>query len=105
MLCFSKLPLAKKRMDKRWRKVSKIFPRKFVTSKCRNFSLWNPLMFLQFRGLCHDLLSNTFCLAVPEDFVREPFCAAFQKISDSEKLMDKSGWGSIKISPSQIFVS
>ena len=45
------------------------------------------------------------CLAVPEDFVAEPFCAAFQKISVSEKLMDKSGWGSIKILPSQIFVS
>ena len=26
-----------------------------------------------------------FCLAVPKNFVGEPFCAVFQKISGSEK--------------------
>ena len=33
----------------------------------------------------------------------EPFCAVFQKNSVSEKLMDKSGWGSIKTLPSETF--
>ena len=30
-----------------------------------------------------------FCLTVPKDFVEEPFCAVFQKISGSENFMDK----------------
>ena len=30
-----------------------------------------------------------FCLTVPNDFVEEPFCAVFQKISGSENFMDK----------------
>ena len=30
--------------------------------------------------------SKTFCLTVPKIFVGEPFCAAFQKISASEKV-------------------
>ena len=38
------------------------------------------------KGLCHDFLSNFFCLAVPKNFVGEPFCAVFQKISGSEKV-------------------
>ena len=34
----------------------------------------------------HDFLSNFFCLTVPKNFVREPFCAVFQKISRSQKV-------------------
>ena len=32
------------------------------------------------------ILSNFFCLTVPKNFVEEPFCAVFQKISGSEKV-------------------
>ncbi len=38
-----------------------------------------------------DFPSKTFCLAVPKKFAGVPFCAVFQKISGSEKFMDKSG--------------
>ena len=33
-----------------------------------------------------------FCLTVPKNFVAEPFSALFQKISGSQKFMDKR-WG------------
>ena len=55
MLCFRKLPVAKKFMDKKDGGVSR-------------FSV------------------NFFCLTVPKNFVGEPFCAVFQKISGSEKV-------------------
>ena len=35
----------------------------------------------------HKLLSKYFCLTVPKHFVEEPFCAVFQKISASEKVI------------------
>ena len=34
---------------------------------------------------------------MPKSFVGEPFCALFQKISDSEKVYGLEGGGSIKI--------
>ena len=37
----------------------------------------------------HDFLSKNLCLPVPKNFVGEPFCAVFQKISGSEKVY---GW-------------
>ena len=33
-----------------------------------------------------DFLSKFFCLTVPKNFVSEPFCAVFQKISGSKKV-------------------
>ena len=51
---------------------------------------------LCFRGICHDFPSKNFCLTVPKNFVEEPFCAVFQKNSDSEKVYGKEG-GSNKI--------
>ena len=33
-----------------------------------------------------DFLSKFFCLTVTKNFVGEPFCAVFQKISGSEKV-------------------
>ena len=36
---------------------------------------------------------SKLCLTVPKTFVGEPFCAAFQKISGSQKFMDKRGGG------------
>ena len=43
---------------------------------------------LCFRGLCHDFPSKIFCLTVPKNFVGEPFCAMFQKISGGEKVYE-----------------
>ena len=42
---------------------------------------------LCFRGLCHDFRFSVdfFCLTLPKNLVGVPFCAVFQKISDSEK--------------------
>ena len=34
-----------------------------------------------------------FCLTAPKNFVKEPFCAVFQKISGSEKVYGKEGEG------------
>ena len=35
--------------------------------------------------------SKTFCPTVPKNFIREPFCAAFQKFSGSEKVYGSEG--------------
>ena len=34
----------------------------------------------------HDLLSKNFCLTVPKNFVGEPFCTVFRKVSGSQKV-------------------
>ena len=34
----------------------------------------------------HDFVSKIFCPTVPKNFVEEPFCAVFQKISGSQKV-------------------
>ena len=34
----------------------------------------------------HNFLSKSFCLTVPKNFVEEPVCTVFQKISGSEKV-------------------
>ena len=46
---------------------------------------------------CHDILSKMFCLTVPKIIVEEPFCAGFQKISCSDKFMDKIDVGRVSI--------
>ena len=43
-------------------------------------------------GKYQDFPSKVFCLTVPKNFVGEPFCAVFQEISGSEKVMDKRRW-------------
>ena len=40
---------------------------------------------------------------MPKNFVGEPFCAAFQKISGSQKFMDKRGGGKYPDFPSKVF--
>ena len=45
-----------------------------------------------------------FCLTVPKNFVGEPFCAVFQKISGSEKFMDKRGGGGVSSFSIEIFL-
>ena len=56
MLCFKKIPVAKKFMEK---KVG--------------------------RGIYRNFPSKFFCLTVPKYLVEEPFCAVFQKISGCEE--------------------
>ena len=56
MLCFRKFTLAKKFMNK------------------RGGGRWE----------CQVFPSKVFCLTVPNNFVGEPFCAVFQKISGRE---------------------
>ena len=36
---------------------------------------------------CQDFLSKIFCPRVPKQFVEQPFCAVFQKISGSQKIL------------------
>ena len=55
MLCFRKISVVKMFMDKRG------------------------------GGGYQDFLSKFFCLTVSKNFVGEPFCAVFQKISGGEK--------------------
>ena len=43
------------------------------------------------RGLCHDFPSNFLVSQCRENFVGDPFCAVFQKFSDSQKFMHKKG--------------
>ena len=96
-LCFRKFLVAKKFMDKR--ELITIFSRNFHVSQCRKISKRNPSdlcfrkcpvakKFMDKRGggEYQDFPSNIFCLTVPKNFIGEPFCAVFQKISGSEKV-------------------
>ena len=56
-------------------------------------------------GECQDFPSKMSCLTVPKKIVGKPFCAVFQKLSGSQKFMDKRGRGSIKIFLRKFFVS
>ena len=93
-LCFRKLPLAKKFMDKREGDLSRLPLKIFCLTVPKNFvgqpfsvSLMSGMeKILCFRGLCHDFPSKFFCLRVPKNFVGETFCAVYQKISGSEKV-------------------
>ena len=51
----------------------------------------------------HDFSFEIFCLTVPKNLVGEPFCAAFQKISGSEKVYDKTGGEEFQDISSNIF--
>ena len=41
--------------------------------------------------MIHCFRSKNFCLTVPKNFVGEPFCAVFQKISGIEEFMEERG--------------
>ena len=66
MLCFRRILVAKKFMDKR-------------EGKAKQFGIEGG-------GEWQDFQSKIFCLTVPKRFVGEPFCAVFQKKSGSEKI-------------------
>ena len=44
-----------------------------------------PLISILYAKVYHHLPLNTFPLTVPKNFIGEPFCAVFQKISGIEK--------------------
>ena len=50
-----------------------------------------------------SIFCRKFFVSVPKNFVGEPFCAVFQKISGSEKFMDKTGGGEYQGLPSKVF--
>ena len=79
------------------RGVSRFSVGSFLVSLCQIFSQWNPfvLCFRKLplakeikneRGVIKIFHRQKICLTVPERFLREHFCAAFEKISGSEKL-------------------
>ena len=55
-------------------------------------------------GVIQFFRSKNFCLTVPKNFVGEPFCAVFQKISGIEKSMEKRGGGEQRFS-AEIYLS
>ena len=55
-------------------------------------------------GEYQDFPSKSFCLIVPKNFIGEPFCAVFQKVSGIEKKLWRKGFG-IKIFRRKFFVS
>ena len=85
MLCFRKLLVAKKCMDKREGKISRIPSNFFCLTVPKNavgepFSL--PLISrieeIRMRGwgrACRDIPSKISCVTVPKNFVEERFCA------------------------------
>ena len=98
MLCFRKFPVAKKFMDKRGGDI-KIFRRKFVGSQYQKISLGNFLVChffavsqkFKLKRVMSRFSAEFFRLIVLKDFVGEPFCAVFQKISSCQILRVKGG--------------
>ena len=97
VLCFGKLLVANKLMDKRGRGGIKIFRRNFFVPQCRKLSQRNPFV-LCFRkhpvakkilhkrwGGIKIFRQKFFCLEVQKEFVGEHFCAVFQRNSSDEK--------------------
>ena len=90
MLCFRKLPVAKKILDEgaiktfHRRTNTELFPG--GTFSCCVSENFRQRKRLWIRGGYQDFLSENFCLTVPKRFLGEHFCAAFEKASDSEEL-------------------
>ena len=100
--CFRKILLSKIFMHRRGESR---FCRKFFVSQERNENLCRGTLLFSIKFLVskkfmdkrggerrgggreyHDFLSKIFCLTVPKNFIGEPFCAVFQKISGSQKV-------------------
>ena len=83
MLCFRKILVAKKYMDKREGQVSRFPPKTFCLTMLNNFVgepfrvslIWGIEKFYASEGYVtiFDFLSNFFCLKVPKNFVGDSF--------------------------------
>ena len=77
-----------------------IFPQ-FLSHSTESFRTGTLVYFRKFRVSKNFMLERVmsrfsvelFCLAVPKNFIGQPFCSMFQKISGSEKVHDKRGGG------------
>ena len=110
LLCFRKFLVSKKFVDKRGG-VSRFFVKNFLSRSAEKFRRGTPQCvtnfgyrkILCFKELCHDFVSKFFCLTVPKNFIGEPFCAVFQKMSGSEKVYGKEEGGEYQVFPSKNF--
>ena len=95
VLCFRKLPVAKKIMDKRGSDYHDFPSKLFCLTMPKNFA-GEPFcaVFLKISGSqkdygqeggYQDFPSENFCLTLSNSFVGEPFCVLFQKSSSSGK--------------------
>ena len=86
-------------MDKRGGGVSKFSVGNFLSHSAENFRRGEPFSVSLISGTekvrirggggegeYQDFQSKVFCLTVMKNFIGEPFCAVFQKISGSEKV-------------------
>ena len=114
VLCFRKIPIAKKFMDKKGggRGSIKIFRRKFFVSQCRKYSQVNSsvLCFRKFpvakkfmykKGGVSRFSVEIFCLTAPKISVGESFTVAL--FSDSEKDYGEDGGREYQDFTSKIF--
>ena len=96
MLCFRKIPVAKKFMDEGGGGI-KIFRRKFFCLTVPKNFVGELFSISLTSGIekndasegyvtIFDFLSKLFCLTVPKIFAGEPFCAVFHKTSCSKKI-------------------
>ena len=98
MLCFGKVPLVKKFMDKRGGGGGsmKISSRNFFCLTVPKIFVGEPFsvslisgiekVWIRGGGRSQDSPSKIFCLRVLKNFVQEPLCAVFQKVSKREKI-------------------
>ena len=103
VLCFRKLLVANKTMDKRWG-VSKFSVKSVLILKCRKNSLGNTsvLCFREIpvtknsmdkRGGYQDLPTKVFCTTMPKTLARNPIVSFFGKLLVANKTTDKRGMG------------
>ena len=93
MLCFRKIAVAKNFTDRRGggfqELPSKIFcltaPKKVVGETFR-VSLISGIAIFYASEDYVTIFRRNFCLTKPKNFVADPFCALFQKISGSQKV-------------------
>ena len=87
VLCFRKLPVAKKFMDKRGGEYQDFPLKKFCLTVQKNFvgesftvALISGTEKIWRGGGYQDSTSKMVCLTVPKNFVEEPFCTVLQKV-------------------------
>ena len=100
VLCFRKLAVAKKLMDKRGGGVSRFSVESFWSHSDEKFRRgplgcftnfgYKKVLGMNRRNIWHGSIKtcrqNFFCLTMPKSFIGRPFCAVFQKISGSENI-------------------